>query len=716
MLLLVGQAGATGLTFFGETKNERIPIYTSEGNSIVFRNGSNVRALLATSETMWSVEGDFSTHHHEAAWSPNYIIRAVSDEAGEPDEDKSFYANVAVSLRPAAGRPEAPTQRSAANVGQLFSLWPSAANQPGVLVFAWILDGQIVQIEPRAWSSNNDKTPEPVEVLFKLSAAEARGQPVIFFIQNGAVVPPAPQFSDANQQAAFVAACLDNLDTLKTLRQNGTALPIVSAQRDTLLHFAAEAGSPRVVEYLLAQKKDAWKDANANGATPIDTAVRNGRSEVVARLLAAAPMNQWPEDLRTRTLITAAQNGHYETVKELIEAKANIEAEDSWHRTPIAAAIGSGHVKIADLLYRRKGQLGTGDQAARVLIAKAARGATQMVRWLIAHGVEADFVQQGRTALMAGARKGTRDLANVLLDAKAKIDRVDETGASALMRAVMQGNAAYADALLARGADPTLRDNSGNTPLNRAATFNRSGAADVLLQRGARLDEKNRDGATPLALALRFGSRDCLELLVAKGAHLDLDSPSVGALLERAIVLDQAALLNDALKRGWPIDKPLSGDWTAPAVADVCQSERCIEILATAGSTARATKHPPLVGEKELDAPLTKKSSAPPEDPRDVSEGYDEEIVSVTAIVDQDGRVRFAKMKPPSDSRLVDATLKAVDAMLFDPPRRGGQPCIVRVTLPIVFPSSATRLSTPPAASAPSPTPTIKPRARSPRA
>ena len=86
----------------------------------------------------------------------------------------------------------------------------------------------------------------------------------------------------------------------------------------------------------------------------------------------------------------------------------------------------------------------------------------------------------GMTPLHLTARKGYRDVAEILLN---------------------------------NGADIKKQDNQGMTPLHYSALKGHLEVADILLLMGADIDKQNNDGITPLHLAAQNGHLKLAEIL-----------------------------------------------------------------------------------------------------------------------------------------------------------------------------------------------------------
>ena len=145
------------------------------------------------------------------------------------------------------------------------------------------------------------------------------------------------------------------------------------------------------------------------------------------------------------------------------------------------------------------------------------------------------------TALLAVARTGNVDAAQVLIKAGAKVDARERFGGQTpLMWASARRHPAMMQLLIAKGADvnaasidrdyqrhvtaegrPKSLDSGGLTPLLYAARENCMACVDVLLKAGADIDLPDPDGVTPLQVALMNANWDLAKQLILAGADVN---------------------------------------------------------------------------------------------------------------------------------------------------------------------------------------------------
>jgi ankyrin repeat protein len=237
----------------------------------------------------------------------------------------------------------------------------------------------------------------------------------------------------------------------------------------------------------------------------------------------------------TDSLGVAALARDAAAIDRLLRSGANVN-QRSMNGTALEIAAGNGDVEIVQALLRA----GAHVHASAVFDAARARD-LEMVTTLLA--TDADLNYQGgvagNTALMYGISQQSQSspapmqIARLLLEAGADVNRANNNGVTALLLAV-QGrsaeNAAMVEGLLARGADvdhrscyyvpdSPLKNRSsylravGATPLSLASSVGNDAAVRTLLGAGADPTLAQCDGRTALDLALANGHEEVASLL-----------------------------------------------------------------------------------------------------------------------------------------------------------------------------------------------------------
>jgi len=117
----------------------------------------------------------------------------------------------------------------------------------------------------------------------------------------------------------------------------------------TPLHTAARAGRNDVVEVLIARGADVNARSD-RGQTPLFYAVVGEGKQMAEHLIAHGADVNAQDNYGMTPLHCAAAAGHREAVQVLLAAGANVDIKDNEGRTPLDLATGLGHTEIAELL------------------------------------------------------------------------------------------------------------------------------------------------------------------------------------------------------------------------------------------------------------------------------------------------------------------------------------------------------------------------------
>lgn len=121
-----------------------------------------------------------------------------------------------------------------------------------------------------------------------------------------------------------------------------------------------------------------------------------------------------------------------------------------------------------------------------------------------------------QTALGVAAVEGYADVAQILLDNGARVDKTDKHGRTPLLLAVLNARPAVVVLLLDYGASVNKVSGHGDAPLFAAARQGDDGTVASLLDSGAWANASNEDGRrTALSSAATYGHVACVHVLLA---------------------------------------------------------------------------------------------------------------------------------------------------------------------------------------------------------
>ncbi|KQM67628.1 hypothetical protein ASE75_01460 [Sphingomonas sp. Leaf17] len=156
-----------------------------------------------------------------------------------------------------------------------------------------------------------------------------------------------------------------------------------------------------------------------------------------------------PERLQA-LLFDAARGGRDDVIPALLQAGVDIEARDSRGFTALVLASYNDRLSTTALLLDAgAAPNGTGeDRVNTALMGVAFKGYADIARLLLDRGADVNRTNSvGQTALMMAALFGHRTIVDLLIDRGADIDATDASGNTARTVALAQGNAAMAERL-----------------------------------------------------------------------------------------------------------------------------------------------------------------------------------------------------------------------------------------------------------------------------
>ena len=140
------------------------------------------------------------------------------------------------------------------------------------------------------------------------------------------------------------------------------------------------------------------------------------------------------------------------------------------------------------------------------------------VRSLLLKGVKPDVVdERGDSALVVASRTGLLPIAQMLVEAGAKVSLRNKWGDTALMVAALNGHENVVRYLRGKGGDV---NNTGWTALHYAAVNGHADIAKYLLDQGANPVASSPNGISPLMMAARENKTEVIKVLLEYGADL----------------------------------------------------------------------------------------------------------------------------------------------------------------------------------------------------
>jgi ankyrin repeat protein len=267
----------------------------------------------------------------------------------------------------------------------------------------------------------------------------------------------------------------DDLETAALLLRAGAKVGTATRYGVTPLHLACVNGNPAMIDALLGAGADP-NAANPGGETALMTAARTGKVDAVQLLLDHGAAPNMKESVRGQgALMWAVLENHPAVVKLLLARGADINAQTN-------VSVPDGTTGVPQATSGDIGAHGPGMYRSRAVPSPAG----------------------AMTPLLFAAREGHLEIARILVEAGADLERPSANGTRPLVVAITNNHMELALFLLEKGADPDAADNFyRRTPLYAAVEM--------------RNPDYTRDTATPVADAR--DPMDVIKALLARGAN-----------------------------------------------------------------------------------------------------------------------------------------------------------------------------------------------------
>ena len=396
-------------------------------------------------------------------------------------------------------------------------LAPKAPDAPGELLHRAVRTGDLVEVKRLI----GDGTPVDVRDALgstPLLDAAWTGQTEIadYLIAHGADVNA--RHAEAGATPLQYAVLTGRAKMTRLLLTAGASLGSEYRDGQSLLHVAAARGYVPVIDLLVEAKAD-MQALDANGNTPLDSAVLHNQPFAVNELLQRHANASYVHPLTGRgALHEACMRGFANLVQPLIDAGADPTARDRFGETPldIALAYKNGNV-VATLLHLGQNLKESQKIAEETMESATLRGQTEIARILLDNGFDANKPSaNGSSYLNDAALRGQKKMVQLLLDHGASLTARNASGGTALHDAALGGNAEVVALLLDRGAEIDDQEHeSGATPLMMAASMGRVEVVTLLLKRGANRLLRDKAGHTAVERARDTENEEIVKLLAA---------------------------------------------------------------------------------------------------------------------------------------------------------------------------------------------------------
>jgi uncharacterized protein len=218
------------------------------------------------------------------------------------------------------------------------------------------------------------------------------------------------------------------------------------------------------------------------------------------------------------------------------ELKANprvVHAKDKAGNTPLHLAVARQKEPLVPLLLANGADPNAVNDLGHTPLFRAVTGGNlEIVRSLLGARARVNVRDPHQTTLLhAAARRGSRELIDLLVANGADPLATDGFQRQPILLAIMAGNAASVQAFLDHKVPVTAPGIAGGTLLHAAGGSESVRVAELLLERGGDLEALDAEGGTPLHSAALAGSVDMVKFLLAQKANpLAVDANQQSAL------------------------------------------------------------------------------------------------------------------------------------------------------------------------------------------
>jgi ankyrin repeat protein len=383
-------------------------------------------------------------------------------------------------------------------------------------------------------------------------AAVSKNMPVAQFLisENADINKP----DELGNSALTISARLANLELVKLLLEHKVNVNQQDPRGFTALMYAAQLGDKDMLNALLAAGAD-FALKNKSGDNAILLAMSNAKFDLVKILLdkgadansktlfgenlvAMAFEAKQPDllaqlfskgaipnqiDPAGRTILQkVTERGYNDVVKVLIASKAKWRTDDCNSQSPIAIAIRRGYTIILKQFLDNGFVNVTVDSAGNTLamLATEAQQPAALEAVIAKYNNLTPRNKAGRSALDLAAINGNEAIADILLNAGADVNALDNEGCNAAMRAAAAGSDLVLTKLLAKTTNVNLPDKVGRTALHYAAEAGKAKCARILLAKGAEVNAKDPEQNSAAVLAGLSNNLEMVAVLAEYKADL----------------------------------------------------------------------------------------------------------------------------------------------------------------------------------------------------
>jgi ankyrin repeat protein len=347
------------------------------------------------------------------------------------------------------------------------------------------------------------------------------------------------QFLDAVSSTGYnaltIAAAHGHADAIDFLIGAGANVAAVDDNGVTALMYAAASNKIDAMKVLIERGKTDVDFRHSHGGTALLEASTGGATEAIKLLLGSGALFDFTDNDGVSPLMAVASQGSLDGQTAIIESlkkiksgeelKAHINMFSYSGGSSVMFAAAGGHYNCTKQLI----ELGADVNA----IARATPDYLEKLKKMVEDGqvTEDEPNVDGVTALHVAAQGGHKAVVDLLIEAGADVNVLDDEKRSALLLAVKGNFGEVASSLVKAGADPNTEyvdvEGKSHNLLFDAIMVENDDFAIMLIERGAALSHKDEKQVSTLLQAAHRGLSNITEKLLERNSKPEfIDAPS----------------------------------------------------------------------------------------------------------------------------------------------------------------------------------------------
>ncbi len=271
---------------------------------------------------------------------------------------------------------------------------------------------------------------------------------------------------------------------------------------------------------------DAGADVTARddkGKTAADYARQYKKDEVLAVLSKAGVPISYTGNA-AKDIVMAMIAADRDKVRQLVEEGVNPNSKDKSGKSLLSYAVENKWLEVVKLLVEKGADVNEKDKDGWTLLMNAAfENDTELLKILEAAGVKKSYTGNLREDLLRAVLFGDREKVRSLIAQGADVNGRYRYNSPLLNYAAYRNDFQMAELLLDAKADPNVINEKGWGPLAIALTKGGASFGRLMLAHGASVATDDRNALQPLVAAILTGDTSLVKDMLAKGAQPTAD-------------------------------------------------------------------------------------------------------------------------------------------------------------------------------------------------